>query len=117
MWSGKPSFRHQLSQFRQSATAADEEGSGKRPAFGSPPGPSTLGSVDAFFADDARQRRPSPNGMGPLVATGGIYVPEEAIKPLEAELEQLSARTLAFQGEPFKWSPGRESGCMTTWST
>jgi hypothetical protein len=27
--------------------------------------------------------------MGPLVATGRIYVPEEAIKPLEAELEQL----------------------------
>jgi len=64
--------------------------------------------MDAFFADDSRQRDPSRRGIGPLVAIGGVHVPEEAIKPLEADLEQLCEEFGFPPGEPFKWSPGRD---------
>jgi len=33
--------------------------------------------VDFLFIDDAYQRRPSRQGMGPLLAVGGLYVPED----------------------------------------
>jgi hypothetical protein len=63
--------------------------------------------MDAFFADDSRQRHPSRPEMGPLVATGGIHVPEESIKALEVRLDQLCHQVGFPAGEPFKWSPGR----------
>lgn len=46
--------------------------------------------------------------MGPLVATGGIHVPEEAIKPLETALDELCGEVGFPPGQPFKWSPGRD---------
>lgn len=64
--------------------------------------------VDLFFLDDSRQRHPSRPGMGPLVAVGGVRVPEEAIRPLEAALDELCLDTGFPEGEEFKWSPGNE---------
>lgn len=64
--------------------------------------------MHVFFADDARQDNPSRPGMGPLVAIGGIEVPDEVLGPLEKEIDQLCHEYGFPAGEPFKWSPGRE---------
>jgi len=64
--------------------------------------------MDFFFADDARQRTPSRSGMGPLVAVGGIHVPDQAVGELETAIDNLCDRTGFPPGEEFKWSPGRE---------
>jgi len=65
---------------------------------------------DIFFADDSRQRNPTRQGMGPLVATGFVHVPSENVRDLERALDNL-CRGVGFPagdaGE-FKWSPGRE---------
>jgi Protein of unknown function (DUF3800) len=48
--------------------------------------------------------------MGPLVAVGGVCVSEEAVRPLELELDDI-CRDVGFpEGEPgeFKWSPKDE---------
>ncbi|WP_456414744.1 DUF3800 domain-containing protein [Oceanithermus profundus] len=67
--------------------------------------------MDIFFADDSRQGKPSRPGMGPLVAAGGVYVPEPSIKTLEREIDQLCLDT-GFPNDnesgKFKWSPGRD---------
>ncbi len=65
-------------------------------------------AIDFFFADDARQRRPSRNGMGPLVAIGGVKVPGEAVGELEDKLEALCTERGFPPRQEFKWSPGRE---------
>jgi len=66
--------------------------------------------VDCFFLDDSRQRNPTRDGMGPLVAVGGVCVSEEAIRPLELGLDDLCRDTGFPNGEPgeFKWSPKDE---------
>ncbi|HHV63161.1 MAG TPA: DUF3800 domain-containing protein [Firmicutes bacterium] len=64
--------------------------------------------MDLFFADDARQNRPSRAGMGPLVATGGIYVPAKSVRNLERVLDNLCTDCGFPPREQFKWSPGRE---------
>jgi hypothetical protein len=46
-------------------------------------------SMDIFFVDDAGQKRPSRPGMGPLLAVGGIHVPEASISDLENKIEGL----------------------------
>jgi len=45
--------------------------------------------------------------MGPLVAIGGVHVPEESVKPLEDALEAICGEFGFPQGQEFKWSPGR----------
>ena len=64
--------------------------------------------MDFFFADDARQRTPSRPEMGPLVAVGGIHVPDQAVAELESAIDSLCEQTGFPPGEEFKWSPGRE---------
>ena len=64
--------------------------------------------MDLFFADDARQRKPSRPGMGPLVSIGGIYVPSQAVGNLERAIETLCADYGFPPREEFKWSPGRK---------
>lgn len=61
--------------------------------------------MDLFFVDDAQQKKPSRPGMGPLVATGGIYVPEESVRELEVRLDKLCTDCNFPPGEEFKWSP------------
>jgi hypothetical protein len=64
--------------------------------------------MDVFFLDDSESNAPSRPGMRPMVAAGGIYVPSEALRALENELDAV-CRVYEFpEGEEFKWSPGRE---------
>jgi hypothetical protein len=61
--------------------------------------------VRLIFIDDSRQNSPSRPGMGPLVATGGLIVPAENVKNLEASLNGVCQRFQFPAGEEFKWSP------------
>lgn len=61
------------------------------------------------FADDARQREPSRERMGPLAATGGLIIRGEAVAPLERVLEALCEKAGFPPGQEFKWSPGRNT--------
>lgn len=61
------------------------------------------------FADDSRQQAPARPGMGPLVAIGGLFVPADAMRGLEAAVQAASVRAGFPGGEEFKWSPRRGS--------
>ena len=65
--------------------------------------------MDLFFVDDATQSNPSRGGMNsPLVAIGGIHVPDETVGGIERGVESV-CRDYGFpDGEVFKWSPGRD---------
>lgn len=63
--------------------------------------------MDLFFIDDAYQRSPSREGMGPLFAIGGLCVPEESVQTLEKSIDTLCENVGFPPGEIFKWSPGR----------
>lgn len=64
--------------------------------------------MDLFFVDDAHQLKPTRPGMGPVLAVGGIHVPEESVQQLEGQIETLCAEYGFPTYEIFKWSPGRE---------
>lgn len=61
-----------------------------------------------FFADDARQMKPTRSGMSPLIAAGAIGVPETDIRVLELQLSRICSSFGFPEGEEFKWSPGRD---------
>lgn len=63
--------------------------------------------MDLVVADDARQLHPTRPGAGPLVATGGIYVPGDSVRPLERKVQALCSQYGFPPGEEFKWSPTR----------
>jgi hypothetical protein len=63
--------------------------------------------MDIFLADDAGQPKPSRPGMGPLLAIGGVYVPDESVQQLEVEIEALCLQYEFPPNEIFKWSPAR----------
>ncbi len=58
-----------------------------------------------IFGDDSQQLKPSRAGVGPLVAIGGVHVPDVAAPRLEAEIERLCNDADFPSGEEFKWSP------------
>ncbi len=64
--------------------------------------------IDFFFADDARQRKPTRAGMGELVAIGGINVPAECVGEIGQQIDALCNGRGFPAGQEFKWSPGRE---------
>lgn len=64
--------------------------------------------MDFFFADDSRQNNPTRNGMGPIVAIGGIHIPDGAVLEIREAIDQLCDEFGFPIGEEFKWSPGRE---------
>lgn len=64
--------------------------------------------MNIWFVDDARQRAPSRDRMGPLCAAGGICISEANLRGFELSLEELCARTGIPARQEFKWSPGRE---------
>ncbi|MHC4661478.1 MAG: DUF3800 domain-containing protein [Planctomycetota bacterium] len=61
-----------------------------------------------YFADDSRQRKPTAEKMGPLVAIGGICIADENLRNAITEIDSLCAESGFPPGEEFKWSPGRE---------
>ena len=64
--------------------------------------------MDLFFVDDAQQKSPSRPGMGPLLAVGGVRVPEQSIQDLERQTGDLCEKYSFPDKAIFKWSPGRE---------
>lgn len=62
-----------------------------------------------FFADDSKQNNPTRSRMGPLLATGGLFVSGGDLASLERNLESLCQRTGFPANEEFKWSPRRGS--------
>ena len=65
-------------------------------------------SIDFFFVDDAKQMKPSRDGMGPLLAIGGILIPGNSVWQAETEINNLCSETGFPPDEPFKWSPGKD---------
>lgn len=61
-----------------------------------------------FFGDDAKQRTPTRDGMGPIIAAGGILVPGKSVRSLEDELDEACSFAGFPNHDEFKWSPGRE---------
>lgn len=64
--------------------------------------------MDFFFVDDAGQQKPTRTGMGPILAVGGLYVPEVSIQRLEKSIEKTCSDFGFPPNEMFKWSPGKE---------
>ena len=64
--------------------------------------------MNLFFVDDASQKTPTREGMGALLAVGGICVPEDSLKDLESQIELVCNEFGFPPGEIFKWSPGRD---------
>jgi hypothetical protein len=62
-----------------------------------------------FFADDATQSHPSRQRVGPLVATGGLFVNGDKLASLEHTLNFICSCFRFPGGEEFKWSPRRTS--------
>jgi hypothetical protein len=61
-----------------------------------------------FFADDSKQSSPSRAGMGPLAAIGGVHVGHDHLYALQEDIDHLCKNAGFPDGEPFKWSPGKE---------
>ena len=64
--------------------------------------------VHFFFGDDS-YRKGTRGGMGMLVAFGGILLPDEALRPLQARLRDVRDRFGLPEAEELKWSPRRGS--------
>ena len=65
--------------------------------------------MDLVVADDSSQRKPSRDGMRPIVAVGGVHIPGDAVRDLEGAIESLCGEVGFPEGEEFKWSPARGS--------
>ncbi len=65
--------------------------------------------MDLYAIDDSKQKKPSRDGMGPLVAVGGVHVAGDQVRDLELALDALCKRTGFPDGEEFKWSPDKKS--------
>ena len=65
--------------------------------------------MDLFAIDDSKQANPTRDGMGPLVAVGGIHIAGDGVRDLELALDSLCNRTGFPDGEEFKWSPDKKS--------
>jgi hypothetical protein len=69
--------------------------------------------VDLFVLDDALRAKPEREGMGPLYAVGGLYIPSAQVGGLERDLDDLCTEFEFPAGEEFKWSPAVSCGCGT----
>lgn len=62
----------------------------------------------SVFVDDAQQKKPTRPGLEPLVATGGVVAPGNAVAILEKQIEDTCDNYRLSTSDEFKWSPGRE---------
>lgn len=60
------------------------------------------------FVDDAQQKKPTRPGMDPLVATGGVAVPDNAIVILEEQIEDTCKSYGFSTDDEIKWSPKKK---------
>jgi hypothetical protein len=65
-----------------------------------------------LFVDDSTHTNATRPGLGPVVALGGVLVPEDQLKPLSDALDSLCVRYGFPPGEEFKWSPNRKKHWM-----
>lgn len=59
------------------------------------------------FVDDAQQNNPTRPGLEPLVAMGGVAVPDDAVDILEKKIEDICYSYGLSTRDEFKWSPGK----------
>ena len=64
--------------------------------------------MDLFAIDDSAQAKPTRDGMGPLVAVGGLHVAGDRVRDVEIALDKLCTKFGFPDGEEFKWSPDRK---------
>lgn len=64
--------------------------------------------MEIFFADDSTQKGVR-DGMGALVALGGVLFPESAIRPFAEAMNEITSRFSVPEGEEVKWSPKKGS--------
>lgn len=82
------------------------------PAWQDPRGRWHLYLVDLFAIDDSAQPNPTRDGMGPLVAVGGLHAAGDKVRELETALDALCLEVGFPPGEEFKW-PGKKSWMRT----
>lgn len=61
-----------------------------------------------FFADDSTQKSVR-NGMGKLIAFGGVIVDEKRLRSLNTGIDAVAESFGVPEGEEFKWSPKKKS--------
>src|SRR5216684_5273372 len=66
------------------------------------------GDMEIFFADDSQQSG-AREGMGRLVAFGGVFVPDSALRPLHTAIDGIAGAFGIPKGEELKWSPKKDS--------
>ncbi len=64
--------------------------------------------MHVFFADDVKQNQPSRVRMGPLVASGGLFIHGDRLASMERALNALCADAGFPPNGEFKWSPLRD---------
>lgn len=64
--------------------------------------------MDLVVIDDSKQANPSRDGMGSLVAVGGLHIPADGVRALGRSLDDL-CQEYGFPSheDEFKWSPHR----------
>jgi len=60
--------------------------------------------MDVFFADDSTQKG-ARDGMGTVVAAGGLFVEESALRPLAQAIDSIATAAGIPPEEELKWSP------------
>jgi hypothetical protein len=72
--------------------------------------------MELFFLDDRRQNSPSREGMGSLIAVGGIRVSGEAVGDLEKAIDSLctAGDTASRMVKSSSGHQGVSYGCGTT---
>ncbi len=66
--------------------------------------------MNLVFVDDAQQNNPTRPGLEsePLVATGGVVVPHDAVAILEKQIEDTCHSYGLSTSDEFKWSPKKK---------
>jgi hypothetical protein len=59
------------------------------------------------FIDDSQQRDPPQSGLGPLVALGGVIVPDHQVAPYAASLDAIRTDLHIPANEEIKWKPAK----------
>lgn len=62
----------------------------------------------SVFVDDAQQNNPTRPGLGSLVATGGVVVPDDAVAILEKQIEATCNSYGFSTSDEIKWSPKKK---------
>jgi hypothetical protein len=64
--------------------------------------------LDFWFADDARQKKPSRHGVGELIGVGGVRVSAAKVADFEHDLEVVCGSYGLRREDRFKWSPTKK---------